>query len=102
MRELGVRGVVRGKTVRTTVAAVESQRPADLVERQFRASAPIRLWVAYTYVKTHSGWAGSSWPSSRSAAPTLAVLRRAQPPTGLLWFAPLRAPRRLARAPFHP
>jgi len=29
----------------------------DLVERQFRASAPNRLWVAdLTYVKTHSGW----------------------------------------------
>jgi putative transposase len=57
MRELGIRGVVRGKTVRTTVADVESQRPADLVERQFRASAPNRLWVAdLTYVKTHSGW----------------------------------------------
>jgi putative transposase len=57
MRELGIRGVVRGKTVRTTVADLESQRPADLVERQFRASAPNRLWVAdLTYVKTHSGW----------------------------------------------
>ena len=57
MRELGIRGVVRGKTVRTTVADVASQRPADLVERQFRASAPNRLWVAdLTYVKTHSGW----------------------------------------------
>ena len=57
MRELGIRGVVRGKTVRTTVADVESERPADLVERRFRASAPNRLWVAaLTYVKTHSGW----------------------------------------------
>jgi transposase InsO family protein len=57
MRELGIRGVVRGKTIRTTVADVESARPADLVERQFRASAPNRLWVAdLTYVKTHSGW----------------------------------------------
>jgi putative transposase len=57
MRELGIRGVVRGKTVRTTVADAESERPADLVERRFRASAPNRLWVAdLTYVKTHSGW----------------------------------------------
>ena len=39
MRELGIRGVVRGKTVRTTVADVVSERPADLVERRFRTSA---------------------------------------------------------------
>ena len=32
-------------------------RPADLVDRQFTAPAPNRLWVAdLTYVKTHSGW----------------------------------------------
>ena len=58
MRELGLRGVVRGKTfVRTTVGDAASDRPADLVARQFRAPAPNRLWVAdLTYVKTHSGW----------------------------------------------
>jgi putative transposase len=57
MRELGLRGVVRGKKVRTTWPNEVSQRPADLVERQFHASAPNRLWVAdLTYVKTHSGW----------------------------------------------
>ena len=58
MRELGRRGVVRGKpSVRTTVGDDTSERPRDLVERQFRAPAPNRLWVAdLTYVKTHSGW----------------------------------------------
>jgi putative transposase len=58
MRALGVRGVVRGKTsVRTTIGDEASRRPLDLVARQFRASAPNRLWVAdLTYVKTHSGW----------------------------------------------
>ena len=58
MRELGLRGVVRGKpSVRTTVGDDTSERPRDLVERQFRAPAPNRLWVAdLTYVKTHSGW----------------------------------------------
>jgi putative transposase len=58
MRDLGVRGVVRGKpSVRTTVGAAASDRPLDLVARQFRAPAPNRLWVAdLTYVKTHSGW----------------------------------------------
>ena len=57
MRKLGLRGVVRGKKVRTTWPDEVSQRPADLVERQFHATAPNRLWVAdLTYVKTHSGW----------------------------------------------
>jgi hypothetical protein len=57
MRDLGMRGVVRGKTVRTTMGDEATERPADLVHRQFRAPAPNRLWVAdLTYVKTHSGW----------------------------------------------
>jgi putative transposase len=58
MRRLGLRGVVRGKTrVRTTIGDAASNRPLDLVARQFRAPAPNRLWVAdLTYVKTHSGW----------------------------------------------
>ncbi len=58
MRELGLRGVVRGKpSVRTTVGDDTSERPQDLVARQFRAPAPNRLWVAdLTYVKTPSGW----------------------------------------------
>ena len=58
MRDLGLRGVVRGKaSVRTTVGEAETDRPLDLVARQFRASAPNRLWVAdLTYVKTHGGW----------------------------------------------
>jgi putative transposase len=58
MRQLGLRGVVRGKTsIRTTLGDEASSRPLDLVAGQFRAPAPNRLWVAdLTYVKTHSGW----------------------------------------------
>jgi putative transposase len=58
MRHLGLRGVVRGKTsIRTTIGDEASDRPLDLVARQFRAPAPNRLWVAdLTYAKTHSGW----------------------------------------------
>ena len=57
MRELGLQGVVRGKSsVRTTLGDNASDRPLDLVARQFRAPAPNRLWVAdLTYAKTHSG-----------------------------------------------
>jgi len=57
MRQLGIAGVVRGKFVRTTWSDELATRPADLVDRHFRADAPNRLWVAdLTYVKTHSGW----------------------------------------------
>jgi putative transposase len=58
MRALGLSGAVRGKRRRTTVPAEPSQRPADLVERNFSAPAPNRLWVAdLTYVRTQSGFA---------------------------------------------
>ena len=57
MRDLGLRGVMRGKPKRTTVADDTAQRPRDLVERRFSASAPNRLWVAdLTYVRTWSGF----------------------------------------------
>jgi putative transposase len=58
MRQLGLHGVVRGKSsVRTTFGDETADHPGDLVNRQFRAQAPDRLWVSdLTYVKTHSGW----------------------------------------------
>jgi putative transposase len=57
MRRLGLAGVVRGKTVRTTVQDKDGVRAADLVKRRFVAGAPDRLWVAdFTYVAT---WAGT-------------------------------------------
>lgn len=58
MREMGLVGNRRGKTWTVTTDSDHGfDRPADLVERQFAAPAPNRLWVAdITYVKTHSGW----------------------------------------------
>jgi putative transposase len=57
MREMGLAGVMRGKTVRTTVQDKDGIRAADLVKRRFVAGAPNRLWVAdFTYVNT---WAGT-------------------------------------------
>lgn len=57
MRDLGLRGVVRGRRrSRTTLSDPASDRPADLVARQFRAPGPHRLWVAdLTDIKTHRG-----------------------------------------------
>jgi len=58
MRELGLSGVVRGRKVRTTVPGPETNRPDDLVKRQFSANAPNQLWVAdITYVSTWAGFA---------------------------------------------
>jgi putative transposase len=57
MGELGIAGVVRGKTTRTTIQDEQAPRPADLVERDFTATCPNRLWVAdLTYVRTWSGF----------------------------------------------
>jgi len=59
MREMGLRGAVRGRAYkRTTVADEASTRPSDLVRRAFRAPRPNRLWVAdLTYVATRAGFA---------------------------------------------
>jgi putative transposase len=57
MRAEGLRGVRRGKRVRTTIPAEQTTgRPADLVQRAFGATRPNELWVAdLTYVVTWSG-----------------------------------------------
>jgi putative transposase len=57
MRRLGLRGVVRGKVVRTTVRDHKAACPLDKVNRQFRAERPNQLWVSdFTYVSTWQGW----------------------------------------------
>jgi putative transposase len=58
MGDLGLSGAKRGKAFKVTTRSDERQhRPDDLVDRDFTAEAPNRLWVAdLTYVKTHSGW----------------------------------------------
>jgi len=57
MAALGLRGVRRGKFKRTTITDDAGPQPADLVERQFKAPAPNRLWLAdITYVSTWSGF----------------------------------------------
>ena len=87
MRAEGLSGARRGKAFTVTTHADDRQhRPADLVERQFRAPAPNRLWVAdLTYVKTHTGWVYVAfiidvysrmivgWQASRSLRSDLAI-----------------------------
>ena len=57
MRDLGLRGVIRGRRVKTTVPSEVRDRPMDLVKREFQASRPNALWVAdLTYVATWGGF----------------------------------------------
>jgi putative transposase len=58
MREMGLTGARRGRAFKVTTRSDERQRrPDDLVDRQFKAPAPNRLWVAdLTYVRTLEGW----------------------------------------------
>ena len=56
MRDAGLRGVVRGRHVSTTISDAAAEVPRDLVERAFRAERPNQLWVAdFTYVATWRG-----------------------------------------------
>jgi len=53
MRDEGMRGLVRGRKNRTTIAGKDGVRAGDLLNRQFRTTAPNRAWVTdFTYVPT--------------------------------------------------
>ncbi|QBF47641.1 IS3 family transposase [Janibacter limosus] len=59
MRTLGLTGVRRDKGVRTTIPAKDGIRAGDLLDRDFTAPAPNRVWVTdFTYVRT---WAGFTY-----------------------------------------
>jgi putative transposase len=56
MRQEGLRGVRRGRQVKTTIPGKDGRRAGDQLNRDFDAVAPNRVWVAdFTYVRT---WAG--------------------------------------------
>ena len=57
MRLMGLRGVVRGKQIRTTISDRAAYCPLDRVNRRFQAAQPNTLWVAdFTYVPTWQGF----------------------------------------------
>ena len=57
MRGMGLAGVIRGKSVKTTVQNKAVPCPLDHVNRNFKAQAPNVLWVSdFTYVSTWTGF----------------------------------------------
>lgn len=57
MRQMGLKGVVRGKSIRTTIRDSSAPCPLDRVKRVFKAPQPNMLWVSdFTYVATWSGF----------------------------------------------
>jgi putative transposase len=57
MREMGLKGTVRGRSTRTTVSDRSAPCPLDRVNRQFQALRPNTLWAAdFTYVATWVGF----------------------------------------------
>jgi putative transposase len=57
MQERALRGASRRKSVRTTVRDRDAEPAHDLVNRNFTADGPDRLWVAdITYIPTWSGF----------------------------------------------
>jgi putative transposase len=57
MRSMGLKGVVRGKPVKTTISDKATPCPVDRVNRQFQAPRPNALWVSdFTYVATWRGF----------------------------------------------
>jgi putative transposase len=58
MRKTGLRGMTRGRIVRTTVASKLGVKFPELVKRNFTATRPNQLWVTdITFVPTWAGFA---------------------------------------------
>jgi putative transposase len=62
MRDQGMNGLVRGRTTRITIPAKDGIRARDLLNRDFRTTAPNRAWVTnFTYVPTWAGFTYSAF-----------------------------------------
>ena len=57
MRDEGMNGLVRDRKTRTTIPGKDGKRAGDLLNRNFSASGPNRVWVTdFTYVPVYSGF----------------------------------------------
>ena len=64
MRQAGLKGARRGRRFLTTRPDKSAERPPDLVNRDFTAEGPNRLWIVdITYVPTWSGMAFTAFVS---------------------------------------
>jgi putative transposase len=106
MRQAGLQGVSRRRSVHTTVRDGSATPAPDLVQRDFHAAAPNKLWVAdITYVPTLEGflylacvldvctrrcvgWAMRTTLATEivTAALDMAILRQ-RPPSGLIFHS---------------
>src|SRR5260370_22187693 len=89
---MGLQGVIRGKSVKTTISDRAAPCPWDHVNRQFKAPRPNVLWLSdFTYVATWTGFVYVAfvidayarrivgWRVSRPAHPRFLV-RAPEPP----------------------
>jgi putative transposase len=57
MWAMNLEGIIRGRSIRTTMSGTAAPCPLDRVNRQFHAPRPNLLWVSdYTYVATWQGF----------------------------------------------
>ena len=86
MKQMGLAGAVRGKTVKTTRSDRAVPCLLDRVNRQFQAPAPNTLWVSdFTYVATWQGFVYVAFVIDAFARriPRVGLC----PPEGRLWLA---------------
>jgi putative transposase len=84
MRNLGLRGVVRGRRMTTTLPSRLAERPLDLVNRDFKVTRPNALWVAdLTYVATWRGFVYVAFVMDAFARPVCFATDRSGWPTAL-------------------
>ena len=91
MRELGLRGVVRGKPKYTTVAGDAADRPRDLVDRRFKAGAPDRLILPQ--IATFPGCDRVNAPDALQApasGPSTRAIAASAPPQSVMSSSPSR------------
>jgi putative transposase len=100
MKQQGLRGVIRGNRVRTTIPEVSAPRRLDRVNRQFRADGPNQLWVwDFTYVSTWQGRPDVAFVINVFARPIVSWRVSPSMTTDFVVDAPEQA--RYARRPDH-
>ena len=112
MANMGLRGIVRGKAVKTTIPDTSVPCPRDKVNRVFRAPAPNMLWVSdFTYVSTWQGFVYVAfvidtfanrivgWKASRSAKTDFVLDALEQ---ALYQYVSIRYTERLGKAGIEP